>query len=148
MFSNISFLNKPAWVAAILLVGCQIFQSSGVSANGFAEANTNPPRGALILTMAGSGAPSYLQASCLSIAASASRFDMLIFHEDNDRIINMPCAANVKKINVHRHGLARLITDAICRAAKAHTDPKYDPNPGVSKLRVKKSKRHKCKSII
>jgi hypothetical protein len=75
------------------------------------------PRGALILTMAGSGAPSYLQASCLSIASSASRFDMLIFHEDNPIIMTMKCADNVQKINVHQHGLARLITEAVCEAS-------------------------------
>jgi hypothetical protein len=66
--------------------------------------------------MAGPKAPPYLQASCLSIAGSADRFDMLIFHEDNAAIINMSCADNVKKINVHKHGLARLITAAICQA--------------------------------
>ena len=72
------------------------------------------PRSALILTMAGDGIPPYLQASCLSISASASRFDMLIFHEDNDQIMKMPCAPNVRKINVHRNGLARLISEAVC----------------------------------
>jgi hypothetical protein len=134
----VAFMKAP-WIAAMLLVGCQIFPFSGVSAEGFAETNTNPPRGALILTMAGSGAPSYLQGSCLSIAASASRFDMLIFHEDNDYIINMTCAANVKKVNVHQHGLACLITDAICQAtisARAHTDSNLGPEVCITTVNL------------
>lgn len=93
-------------------------------------------RGALILTMAGTGAPSYLQASCLSIRAAASGFDMLIFHENNEQIINMPCAENVKKINVQRHGLARLITKAVCQHATANKGGHSD---GVEEYQIKNS---------
>ena len=89
------------------------------------------PRGALILTMAGSGAPSYLQASCLSISAAATSFDMLIFHEDNELIMNMTCAENVKKINVHQHGLARLIATAVCQQ-QPHHDSEEGPEGSSS----------------
>ena len=68
--------------------------------------------------MAGPAAPRYLQASCLSVAAAARRVDMLIFHEDNAIIADMRCAANVKKINVQKFGLARLIAAAVCPATR------------------------------
>lgn len=112
----------------ILLVGCQILSilvaTIAVSVTDkttydATTANATVPRGALILTMAGPGAPSYLQASCLSMASSAARFDMLIFHEDNEVISTMLCAPNVKKINLHQHGLSRLISAAICQAGGA-----------------------------
>jgi len=95
------------------MVGCGVLQFMGT----VIAAHPGHPRGALILTMAGSGAPPYLQASCLSVASSASRFDMLIFHEDNELIHDMRCAENVVKINLHHHGLARLIAAAVCQAS-------------------------------
>lgn len=38
---------------------------------------------------------------------------MLIFHEDNKLLLDLPCADNVVKINVHRGGLATLIAKAV-----------------------------------
>jgi hypothetical protein len=113
--------SSNTWMTLVFLLGCQMSQQ--VRAHGAEPKN----RGALILTMAGSGVPSYLQASCLSIASSAAGFDMLIFHEDNDQISNMTCALNVKKINVHRHGLARLSTAAICPSSPSHITPIITP---------------------
>ena len=69
----------------------------------------------VITRMTGNGAPKYLGWSCLSIEASKSLFDMIIFHEDNNIIESLNCASNVKKINVHKGGLARLIAKAIAK---------------------------------
>jgi hypothetical protein len=81
----------------------------------------------------------------LSIAASADRFDMLIFHEDNAAIMNMSCAANVQKINVHKHGLARLITAAICQAPR-HITTFQKPPPGFRK--VKRNGNQSCTVML
>ena len=40
---------------------------------------------------------------------------MLLFHEDNSIIESLPCASNVKKINVKEGGLARLISRALTK---------------------------------
>eukprot|EP00602_Paraphysomonas_sp_CaronLab_P010556 CAMPEP_0185028952 /NCGR_PEP_ID=MMETSP1103-20130426/15049_1 /TAXON_ID=36769 /ORGANISM="Paraphysomonas bandaiensis, Strain Caron Lab Isolate" /LENGTH=439 /DNA_ID=CAMNT_0027563545 /DNA_START=160 /DNA_END=1476 /DNA_ORIENTATION=+ len=78
--------------------------------------------------MAGEGAPIYLGWSCLSVGASKDMFDMLIFHEDNAIIEALPCATNVKKINLHAGGLSKLI-------ARAVANPRSMKTSGSSKER-------------
>lgn len=51
--------------------------------------------------------------SCVSIGASKKLYDMLLFHEDNNLVENLPCAENVRKINLGSNGLSRLIAGAI-----------------------------------
>lgn len=53
--------------------------------------------------------------SCNSIEASKDLFDMLIFHENNEALQYLPCASNVRKINLSRHGLAKLIAKTLAR---------------------------------
>lgn len=66
-----------------------------------------------------------LHLSCISVYAANDMFDMIIFHEGNDRIKTMNCAPNVKKIDVKRHGLAKLIASAIYDVS---SDVKKDKN--------------------
>lgn len=53
--------------------------------------------------------------SCVSIGASKSLFDLLIFHEDNDYVETLDCAPNVIKINLHKHGLAALTASSVTK---------------------------------
>lgn len=49
----------------------------------------------------------------MSVGASSSLFDLIIFHEDNTYVESLDCASNVVKINVKKHGLATLTAAAI-----------------------------------
>jgi len=71
-------------------------------------------RGAVIVTLAGQDyLADYFRWSCTSIEASADRFDMLVFHESNARLLDVKCASNVKYIDLGKDGLSRLFVDAV-----------------------------------
>jgi hypothetical protein len=53
--------------------------------------------------------------SCVSVGASKSLFDLLIFHEDNEYVESLDCASNVIKINLHKHGLAALTASSLMK---------------------------------
>eukprot|EP00602_Paraphysomonas_sp_CaronLab_P003664 CAMPEP_0185030194 /NCGR_PEP_ID=MMETSP1103-20130426/16997_1 /TAXON_ID=36769 /ORGANISM="Paraphysomonas bandaiensis, Strain Caron Lab Isolate" /LENGTH=429 /DNA_ID=CAMNT_0027565209 /DNA_START=213 /DNA_END=1502 /DNA_ORIENTATION=+ len=65
--------------------------------------------------MAGQKAPDYLVWSCRSIGAASDLFDMIIFHENNRLISQMPCAENVRKINLQSHGLAAAVAAGVVK---------------------------------
>lgn len=73
-------------------------------------------RAALILTMGGQYIPKYLKWSCLSMSAAQDMYDLLIFHEDNTKIMALQCPPNVIKINLYKDGLATIITKTISRS--------------------------------
>lgn len=69
---------------------------------------------ALVLTLAGSSKlANFFEWSCRSIAASTGLVDMLVFHENNQRLLNVSCASNVKLINLGDRGLSRSIAQLI-----------------------------------
>jgi hypothetical protein len=49
---------------------------------------------------------------------------MLIFHEENEKILALNCADNVKKINLQANGLANHITKAIIPSDNTEINPK------------------------
>jgi hypothetical protein len=51
--------------------------------------------------------------SCISIGAAWKSYDMLIFHENNNNLEQLPCAENVRKINLESNGLSHLIAGAL-----------------------------------
>jgi hypothetical protein len=67
-------------------------------------------RFALVVTLAGNRklAP-YFEWSCRSIGASKAIADMLVFHENNQQLLHVKCAQNVKFINLGERGLSELI---------------------------------------
>jgi hypothetical protein len=74
----------------------------------------NADRWALIVTLAGTKKLNeYFEWSCRSIGTSSLLLDMLVFHEDNERLKHMSCANNVKFISLGENGLAKLITSTL-----------------------------------
>ena len=53
--------------------------------------------------------------SCISIGASKDLYDLLIFHENNEKIMQLPCASNVKKINLFKGGMAKIIGKTVTK---------------------------------
>eukprot|EP01032_Pedospumella_encystans_P022017 gene22017-24962_t len=83
--------------ATLVLLCCSKFAAAGV-------------RGALIVTIAGNHKLSeYFEWSCKTIGASKDRFDMLVFHESNSKLMSLNCASNVKLINLGENGLSKAI---------------------------------------
>lgn len=66
-------------------------------------------RWALVVTIAGTKKLSdYFEWGCRSIGASKQVADMLVFHEDNQRLKDVNCARNVKFISLGENGFAKL----------------------------------------
>lgn len=83
--------------ATLVLLCCSKIAAAGV-------------RGALIVTIAGNHKLSeYFEWSCKTIGASKDRFDMLVFHESNRKLMSLNCASNVKLINLGENGLSKAI---------------------------------------
>eukprot|EP01031_Cornospumella_fuschlensis_P037385 gene37385-45394_t len=69
---------------------------------------------ALVVTLAGNRKlADYFEWSCRSIQTSAGLVDMLVFHENNQRLRNVSCASNVKFINLGEKGIADAISKLI-----------------------------------
>jgi hypothetical protein len=76
--------------------------------------NNNHSKLALVITLAGNKKlVEYFEWSCKSIAASKELVDMLVFHENNQKLRNVTCADNVKFINLGERGLAEAISKQI-----------------------------------
>jgi hypothetical protein len=71
-------------------------------------------RGAVVITLAGQDRlAEYFRWSCLSIEASQEMFDMLVFHEANEKLKNLRCGKNVIFYDVGVDGLSKRFLDAI-----------------------------------
>ncbi|RYH05299.1 hypothetical protein EON65_45110 [archaeon] len=69
---------------------------------------------ALVVTLAGNRKlADYFEWSCRSIQISADLVDMLVFHENNQKLRNVSCASNVKFINLGEKGIADTISKLI-----------------------------------
>lgn len=80
-------------------------------------------KGAIVITLAGSNKlAEYFEWSCRSIEASAELFDMLVFHESNERVLSLNCAPNVKLINLGVNGLSRLIAAKVMEVELENED--------------------------
>lgn len=74
----------------------------------------NPNRIALVVTLAGNlKLAQYFEWSCRTIVASKSLVDMLVFHENNQKLGEMKCAENVKFINLGDRGLSTIIAKQV-----------------------------------
>lgn len=74
----------------------------------------NTKRGVIIVTLAGSERLSeYFEWSCRSIGYSDSFYDMLVFHENNNKLKDISCAKNVKFIDLHVNGFSKIIVAQI-----------------------------------
>lgn len=74
-------------------------------------ASISPMRGAIIITLAGSKKlSSYFEWSCRTFENADALFDMLVFHESNERLNELYCANNVKFIDLGEKGLSKLIS--------------------------------------
>jgi hypothetical protein len=77
------------------------------------EANPRQ-RVALIMTLAGPHKlVDYFEWTCRSIYYSRESFDLLIFHENNQRLSNVSCAENVKFFNLGERGISKLVASKI-----------------------------------
>ena len=78
------------------------------------ENKSSESRLALIITLSSRNKlVEYFEWSCRSIGASKHLVDLLVFHENNERIKNINCAPNVKFINIGENGLAEAIVHSI-----------------------------------
>jgi hypothetical protein len=69
---------------------------------------------ALLITLTGGRKLSeYFEWNCRSIYHSKDLVDLLVFHENNQRLRNITCASNVKFINLGDRGLATLLSQHI-----------------------------------
>lgn len=77
---------------------------------------------ALIITLAGNNKLSeYFEWGCRSIYHSKEIIDLFVFHENNQRLRQVTCAANVKFINVGDRGMASLIVKHIVSGGNANS---------------------------
>ena len=71
-------------------------------------------KGAIIVTLAGQTyLAEYFLWTCLTVEKSSSLFDMLVFHESNEKLKNIKCGSNVKFIDLGINGLSNLIVDTV-----------------------------------
>jgi hypothetical protein len=74
----------------------------------------NNKRGALIVTLSGRERLSeYFEWSCRSIGYSDSFYDLLVFHEGNNKLKDISCARNVKFIDLGANGFSKIIVAQI-----------------------------------
>lgn len=78
------------------------------------------PKVALILTLAGSQKlVDYFEWTCRTIYYSRDMFDLLVFHENNQRLRNASCAENVKFFNLGERGISTLLASKILEDGEA-----------------------------
>jgi len=70
---------------------------------------------AIIVTLVGNYLKEYFEWSCRTIQLSSNKYDMLIFHEDNQLLNKVSCGTNVKFINLGKNGFANIIVREIYR---------------------------------
>lgn len=70
------------------------------------------PRIAFVVTIAGPRKlADYFEWSCRSIANSKDIADLIVFHENNQKLNNITCAENVKFVNLGASGLSQIIAN-------------------------------------
>lgn len=75
---------------------------------------SSKPRYALVIALAGSKKlTEYFSWSCRTIYDSRDRFDLLVFHENNQLLRNVTCAENVKFYNLGEKGLSTEIAKTV-----------------------------------
>lgn len=80
-------------------------------------------RAAIVITLAGTHkVVEYFEWSCKSISGSADYFDLVVFHEDNEKLKTLKCAANVKFINLGQSGISKLIVNKILESTTSTTN--------------------------
>jgi hypothetical protein len=76
---------------------------------------------ALLITLTGGRKLSeYFEWNCRSIYHSKDLIDLLVLHENNQRLRNITCASNVKFINLGDRGLATLLSQHILSSNHPH----------------------------
>ena len=95
----------------ILIVLCLFIICESININTNTNTNTGTTRGAIIITLAGSKKlSSYFEWSCRTFGNSLELYDMLVFHESNEKLLELKCASNVKFIDLGENGLSKLIS--------------------------------------
>lgn len=85
--------------------------------------NTIPPRYALVVALAGNKKlTEYFSWSCRTIFDSRDRFDLLVFHENNQLLRNVTCAENVKFYNLGEKGLSMEIVKTVLNTEDISND--------------------------
>lgn len=76
-------------------------------------------KAAIIITLAGDSKLSeYFEWSCRSMANIDSVFDMLVFHENNEKVRQLSCPSNVKIIDLGPKGMSEIIAYRIMEVNK------------------------------
>lgn len=105
--------------------------------NGLLWASVESSRIALVVTLAGSKKlADYFEWSCRSIGSSAGLVDMLVFHENNEKVLGITCASNVKLINVGDRGLSSMITDHIIPGGEEFKDARTELRMMLSEILI------------
>lgn len=80
-------------------------------------------RWALVVTISGAKKLSdYFEWGCLTIGYSAKYVDMIVFHEENEKLKHVRCASNVKFVSLGQNGLAKLIVNQVLSARNTTGD--------------------------
>lgn len=84
-------------------------------------------RNALVIALAGGKKlTEYFSWSCRTIVDSRDRYDLLVFHENNQLLRNITCAENVRFYNLGERGLSKEIVRTVMGDQDASSDASQD----------------------
>lgn len=110
------FLSRlvASLVALVLFFGINSAAEDATTNSSIGLIETTPPRYALVVALAGNKKlTEYFSWSCRTIYDSRDRFDLLVFHENNQLLRNVTCAENVKFYNLGEKGLSTEIVKTV-----------------------------------